>query len=186
MYSARIFKPVPFAFSVSIRRCVHSFDWLLTKNSKFTGKRPKQTLIISKLQKYMNSTGCWACLSRYGSYITSYFKSYFFHLALQTKLGLGRLHKTSRFISITVSRTVGSTPWTGDQLVAHKHVKTHTQHKHQTSMPEAGFESATTASERAKIALRPLRYRDRHSHTISMYTEYSRGNLVHAIVDGIY
>jgi hypothetical protein len=33
-------------------------------------------------------------------------------------LGLGRLHKTSRFISVTRSRTVGRTPWTGDQFVA--------------------------------------------------------------------
>jgi hypothetical protein len=33
-------------------------------------------------------------------------------------LGLGRLHETFRFISITGSRTVGRTPWTGDQLVA--------------------------------------------------------------------
>jgi hypothetical protein len=31
-------------------------------------------------------------------------------------LGLGRLHKTFRFISFT--RRVGRTPWTGDQLVA--------------------------------------------------------------------
>jgi hypothetical protein len=33
-------------------------------------------------------------------------------------LGLGHLHKTFRFISVTRSRTVGRTPWTGDQLVA--------------------------------------------------------------------
>jgi hypothetical protein len=33
-------------------------------------------------------------------------------------LGLGRLHETFRFISVTRSRTVGRTPWTGDQLVA--------------------------------------------------------------------
>jgi hypothetical protein len=33
-------------------------------------------------------------------------------------LGLGRLHETFRFISVTSSRTVSSTPWTGDQLVA--------------------------------------------------------------------
>jgi hypothetical protein len=33
-------------------------------------------------------------------------------------LGLGRLHETFRFISVTRSRTVGSIPWTGDQLVA--------------------------------------------------------------------
>jgi hypothetical protein len=33
-------------------------------------------------------------------------------------LGLSRLHETFRFISVTRSRTVGWTPWTGDQLVA--------------------------------------------------------------------
>jgi hypothetical protein len=33
-------------------------------------------------------------------------------------LGLGRLHKIFRFISVTRSRTVGRTPWTGGQLVA--------------------------------------------------------------------
>jgi hypothetical protein len=32
--------------------------------------------------------------------------------------GIGRLHKTFRFISVTRFRTVGRTPWTGDQLVA--------------------------------------------------------------------
>jgi hypothetical protein len=48
-------------------------------------------------------------------------------LALQPNSGLGRLHETS----VTRSRTVGRTPWTGDQLVArplpvHKHRKMHT------------------------------------------------------------
>jgi hypothetical protein len=33
-------------------------------------------------------------------------------------LGLGRLHETFRFISVTRSRTVDWAPWTGDQLVA--------------------------------------------------------------------
>jgi hypothetical protein len=33
-------------------------------------------------------------------------------------LDLGRLNLTFRFISVTISRTVGRTPWTGDQLVA--------------------------------------------------------------------
>jgi hypothetical protein len=33
-------------------------------------------------------------------------------------LGLGHLHETFRFISVTTSGTVGRTPWTGDQLVA--------------------------------------------------------------------
>jgi hypothetical protein len=33
-------------------------------------------------------------------------------------LGLGPIHETLRFISVTTSRTVGRTTWTGDQLVA--------------------------------------------------------------------
>jgi hypothetical protein len=33
-------------------------------------------------------------------------------------LGLGRLHETFRFISVTGSRAVRRTPWTGDQLFA--------------------------------------------------------------------
>jgi hypothetical protein len=33
-------------------------------------------------------------------------------------LGLGRLHETFRFISVTRSRRVSSIPWMGDQLVA--------------------------------------------------------------------
>jgi hypothetical protein len=32
-------------------------------------------------------------------------------------LDLGGLHETFRFISVTISKTVGRTPWTGDQLV---------------------------------------------------------------------
>jgi hypothetical protein len=32
-------------------------------------------------------------------------------------LGFGRLHETFRFISVTRSKTVGGTTWTGDQLV---------------------------------------------------------------------
>jgi hypothetical protein len=50
----------------------------------------------------------------------------YFPLALQPNSGLGRLHETFHFTSLTRSRTVGRTPWTGDQLVAiplplHKH-----------------------------------------------------------------
>jgi hypothetical protein len=33
-------------------------------------------------------------------------------------LGLGRLHKTFRYISVTRRRTVGWTPWTSDQFLA--------------------------------------------------------------------
>jgi hypothetical protein len=41
----------------------------------------------------------------------------FFPLALQPSSGLGRPNETFRFTSVTRSRTVGRTPWTGDQLV---------------------------------------------------------------------
>jgi hypothetical protein len=59
----------------------------------------------------------------------------FFSLVLQTNSGLGSLHETFRFTSVTRSRTAGRTPLIGDQLVArplpvHKHRKAHTQHKH--------------------------------------------------------
>jgi hypothetical protein len=79
-------------------------------------------------------------------------------LAVQSNLYLDRLHETFRFNSVTKSRTVGRSPWTSDQVVArslpvHKHRITHTQHKHQTSMLEAGFEPTITASERAKTIL---------------------------------
>jgi hypothetical protein len=44
---------------------------------------------------------------------------FFFLLWLYSPiLGLGRLHETFHFISVTGSRTVGWTPWTGDRLVA--------------------------------------------------------------------
>jgi hypothetical protein len=42
----------------------------------------------------------------------------FFLLLYSLILGLGRLHETFRSISVTRSRTVGRTPWTGDQLIA--------------------------------------------------------------------
>jgi hypothetical protein len=46
------------------------------------------------------------------------FNYFFFFLWLYNPiLGLGSLHETFRFISVTYSRTVGRTPWTGDQLV---------------------------------------------------------------------
>jgi hypothetical protein len=56
---------------------------------------------------------------------------FFFPLALQPNSVLGRLHETFRFTSVTTSRTVGRTPWTGDQLVVrplpvHKQKNAHT------------------------------------------------------------
>jgi hypothetical protein len=53
-------------------------------------------------------------------------RNFFFSLALQPNSSLGPLHKTFRFTSVTGSRTVVRTSWTGDQLVVrplpvHKH-----------------------------------------------------------------
>jgi hypothetical protein len=51
-----------------------------------------------------------------GTIITGYL---FFSLWLYSPiLGLGRLHETFRFISVSRSGTVGRTPWMSDQLVA--------------------------------------------------------------------
>jgi hypothetical protein len=43
---------------------------------------------------------------------------FFFPLPLQPNSGLGRLHETFRFTSVTRSRIAGSSPWTNDQLGA--------------------------------------------------------------------
>jgi hypothetical protein len=50
--------------------------------------------------------------------ISAVYLVFFFLWLYSPILGLGRLHETFRFISVTKSRTVGRTPWTGDQLVA--------------------------------------------------------------------
>jgi hypothetical protein len=51
--------------------------------------------------------------------VTMYSIVYYFVLWLYSPIsGLGPLHETFRFISVTRSRTVGWTPWTGDQIVA--------------------------------------------------------------------
>jgi hypothetical protein len=54
-----------------------------------------------------------------------------FSLALQPNSDLGCLRENFRFTSVTRSKTVGRTTWTGDQFVTrpqpvHKHRKTHT------------------------------------------------------------
>jgi hypothetical protein len=81
--------------------------------------------------------------------------SVFFPLALQPDSGLGRLHDTFLFTSVTRSRTIGRTPWWGDQLVArplpvYKHRKMHTQHTHYKSKPRVEYEPTVPASARAK------------------------------------
>jgi hypothetical protein len=105
-----------------------------------------------------------------------FFKNYlkfFCPLALQPNSDLGRFHETFRFTSVTRSRTVGRTSWTGNQLVArplhvHKHRITHTtqtlniraQNGIRTHRP------GVRASEDSSW-LRPLGYRERPS---SFYT----------------
>jgi hypothetical protein len=64
-------------------------------------------------------------------YVRGTYQSPFFPWDLQPNSGIGRLHETFRFTSVTRSRTVGKTTWTGDQLVVrplsvHKHKNAHT------------------------------------------------------------
>jgi hypothetical protein len=82
---------------------------------------------------YSDSSSCFSVSSEYPSFIILnkkfsvdigylgyiYILYIFFFLWLYSPiLGLGRLHETFHFISISRSRTVGRTAWTGDQLVA--------------------------------------------------------------------
>jgi hypothetical protein len=46
--------------------------------------------------------------------ISALYSRNFFPLAVQRNSSLGRLHETFHFPSVTSSRTVGRTPWTGD------------------------------------------------------------------------
>jgi hypothetical protein len=94
----------------------------------------------------------------------------FFPVALQPNSGLGRLHVTFRFTSVTRFRTAGRTPWTGDQVVArplpvHKHRKTHTntntEHPCLSGIRTHG--SGIHESEDSSC-LRPLGYRNRQLH----------------------
>jgi hypothetical protein len=63
------------------------------------------------------------------------FGMFFFNLVLQPNSGLGRLHETFRFTSVTKSRTVGGTPWMGDQLVA-RPLHVHKQKNAQTTQTQ--------------------------------------------------
>jgi hypothetical protein len=58
-------------------------------------------------------------LKRTPTILLLYYTYYIFPpVALQPNFGLGRLHETFLFISVTRSRPVSTTLWTGDQLVA--------------------------------------------------------------------
>jgi hypothetical protein len=94
-------------------------DPLLLRKSGGTGNRTRDLWICSQELWPLDHRGVLTIIS-----------SFFFLSALPPNSGLGRLHETFRLISVTRSRTVGRTPWAGDQLVArplpvHKHRKTH-------------------------------------------------------------
>jgi hypothetical protein len=69
--------------------------------------------------EFPNITTTDVTLPSGGGYVScSLSVNIFFLLLCSQILGLGRHHETFRFISVTRFRTVSSTPWTGDQLVA--------------------------------------------------------------------
>jgi hypothetical protein len=72
--------------------------------------------------------------ARFLNTYTKYFVVFFsFPLPVQPNSGLGRLHETFRFTSVTRSRTDGGTPWTGDQLRARPlSAQTHTRTEKRT------------------------------------------------------
>jgi hypothetical protein len=75
---------------------------------------PKSGLQVVTMRKIVSMQGIEPRLSRPLSPCIIFF----FLWLYSPILGLGRLHQTFRFISVTRSRTVGWTPWTSDQLVA--------------------------------------------------------------------
>jgi hypothetical protein len=98
---------------------------------------------------------------------------YFFPLVLRPNSGLGRLHETFRFTSVTRSRTVGSTPWTGDELVARTLPVQTQKNAHTTQTVNINVQSGirthgpgVRASEDSSC-LRPLGYRDRGFYVIA-------------------
>jgi hypothetical protein len=98
--------------------------------------------------------------------------NFFFPLALQPNSAFGRLHEIFRLVSVTRSRTVGRTPWTGDQLVARrlpvlKHRKTHRTQTLNTHA-RSGIRThgpGVRASEDSSC-LKPLGYRDRQTRPL--------------------
>jgi hypothetical protein len=60
-----------------------------------------------------------------------------FFLWLYSIWGLGRLHENFRFTSVTRSTTVGTTPWTGDQLLA-RPLPVHKLNKHYAMKTSGG------------------------------------------------
>jgi hypothetical protein len=64
--------------------------------------------------------------------------------------GLGRLHETFRFTSVTRSKSVSWTPWTTDQLVARPLPDTNTEKRIVNIHSELDFKLTVPMSARAK------------------------------------
>jgi hypothetical protein len=60
----------------------------------------------------------WISASPFKFFEARYLKEHFFLWLYSPILGLGHLHKTFHFTSVTRSTRVSRTPWTGDQLIA--------------------------------------------------------------------
>jgi hypothetical protein len=98
---------------------------------------PVQRLRIRRSAHLLRHTP--SCCSTLSTWTTSCF-----FLALQLNSGLGLLHETFRFSSVTRSNTAGRSPWTDDQLISkplsvHKHRKT--THNTNTKHPCPEWES---------------------------------------------
>jgi hypothetical protein len=88
-----------------------------TQNHWVFGLRPSSG-ILQKSERGVSETRPLSVLRwREGRHLFCWFPFSFLWL-YSPILGLGRLHETIRFISVTKSRTVSRTPWTSDQLVA--------------------------------------------------------------------
>jgi hypothetical protein len=91
---------------------------------------------------------------------------------------LERTASVKRFVSLQLlnPRTVGKTPWTGDEPVS-RPLPTQTQNKRtQTSMPLVGFEPTITVLERAKT----VRAQDGwplSSAAMSLYHSFTRTSI---------
>jgi hypothetical protein len=90
---------------------------LLETVSKIVSGTPRTDVVTLRwLSELENITWSYRyCLLRR---CTFYSVTFFFLWLYSPILGHGRLHETFRFISVTRSRRVSRTPWTGDQLVA--------------------------------------------------------------------
>jgi hypothetical protein len=104
-----------FALLTSFRRNALSFPltYLLTKDDRWPMLR-----VCEKLQQSSEFRKSQECYVMPSDIKYSLLYIFFFLLLYSPIVGLGRLHETFRFISVTRSRTVDWTPWTRDQLVA--------------------------------------------------------------------